>query len=81
MDWVAKFIIKRYRKNRKKGPGALRVNNLKKKIGKCFNCGKEGYFVRECRSLKANAARSKKPRKRPAAKANIAEFSRYKLLF
>jgi hypothetical protein len=81
MDWVVKSIIKRYRKDRKKRPGALRVNNSKKKIRKYFNYGKKGYFVKKYRSLKANAARSKKPRKRPTAKANTAEPSKYKLLF
>jgi hypothetical protein len=57
------------------------VNNFKKKIGKCFNYGKEEYFVREYRGLKANVVRFKKPRKRPTAKANTAESNRYKLLF
>jgi hypothetical protein len=57
------------------------MNNFKKKIRKYFNCGKEGYFVREYRGLKANAAKFKKLRKRPAAKANTAEFNKYKLLF
>jgi hypothetical protein len=56
------------------------VNNFKKKIKKYFNCGKEGYFVREYRGLKANAAKFKKLRKRLTAKANTAESDKYKLL-
>jgi hypothetical protein len=56
------------------------VNNFKKKIKKCFNYGKEGHFVKKYRSLKANAAKPKELRKRPATKANIAESDRYELL-
>jgi hypothetical protein len=56
------------------------VNNFKKKIGKYFNYGKKGYFVKKCRDLKANTARPKESRKRPAAKANTAKPNRYKLL-
>jgi hypothetical protein len=73
-------VIKRYRKDRKKELKALRVNSLKKKIGKYFNCGKEGYFVKKYRSLKANAARLKESHKRSTAKANTAESDKYKLL-
>jgi hypothetical protein len=72
--------VKRYRKDYKKGPEALRVNNFKKKIKKYFNYGKEEYFIKKCYSLKANTARFKKLRKRPAAKANIAKPNKYKLL-
>jgi hypothetical protein len=56
------------------------VNNFKKKIRKYFNYGKEGHFVREYRGLKANTARFKKPRKRPAAKVNTAKPNRHELL-
>jgi hypothetical protein len=56
------------------------VGSFKKKTGKCFNYGKKGYFIRECRSLKANTAKFKESRKRPAAKANITESNKYKLL-
>jgi hypothetical protein len=72
--------IKRYRKDRKKRPKALRVNNFKKKIGKYFNYGKEGHFAKECRGLKANTVKPKEPRKRPIIKANIAESDRHELL-
>jgi hypothetical protein len=81
MDWVAGSVIKQYRKDRKKGSKAPRVNSLKKKIDKCFNYGKEGHFARECRGLKANTVKPKEPRKRPTAKANIAEPDIHELLF
>jgi hypothetical protein len=77
---VARSVIKRYRKDYKKKPRALRVSSLKKKIEKYFNYGKEGYFAKKYRSLKANAAKFKELRKRPTAKVNIAEPNKYELL-
>jgi predicted transglutaminase-like protease len=77
---MAGFAIKQYHKDRKRGPKAFNGALKKKKTEKYFNCGKEGYFAKEYRSLKTNTAKSKKPRKRPAAKANMAEPSKYKLL-
>jgi hypothetical protein len=77
---VARSVIKRYRKDRKKGPRALRASSLKKKIEKYFNYGKEGHFARECRGLKVNTAKPKESRGRPAAKANTAEPNRHELL-
>jgi hypothetical protein len=77
---MAGFAIKRYRKDRRKRPRALRASGLKKKIGKCFNYGKEEYFAKEYRGLKVNTIKPKESRKRPAAKANTAESDKYKLL-
>jgi hypothetical protein len=44
--------------------------SLKKK-GKCYNCGKKKYFARECKSFKANHAKTdnfKKKRERKTQK-------------
>jgi hypothetical protein len=71
IDWVAGSVIKLYRKSRRTMPSLK-----KKEKGECYNCGKKGYYARECRSTKqAGAAKPNKLRE-PRKKANTVEHGK-----
>jgi hypothetical protein len=55
MEWTASTAIKR-------NPNGKFQKQSPKRKGKCYNCGKEGYFATECRSAN-KASFSEEPRK------------------
>jgi Zinc knuckle len=56
MDWKTNAAFRKRKKNFQKKAQKKRL--ILKKKEKCYNCGKERHFARECRSSKANYAKT-----------------------
>jgi hypothetical protein len=56
MDWEANGAFKKKKGGFRKKGFQKSGKSLVKTKEKCFNCGKDGYFAKECRSSKVNNA-------------------------